>query len=301
LAANYTSRQALFSDQSEAIPNAQSVLSYGASASCQSPAGLGAGVTLRRIDTGNSAAGRESFDVNTTLISPYISYGRPTLGYFSLTANLNSVNYPQRTVLTPEGTLETDGTNIFSGRFGYSRALGTRLQLGAGVSYLKTNPQPQTILAEDAELGILFPLDRPSFSGVGYDFSLTYTPGSRLGASVYLSRDARASPNVGALYQVATAFGADVNYRLGSSFFVAMGGTYSIRDYTAGFGSPTEEAPRSKDNIGRIYGRFSYNPPRLYNLSLVLAYQNRNSDPELYSFDSFSAVVTISFDFGRQS
>jgi hypothetical protein len=301
LAANYTSRQALLSEQSEAIPNAQSVLSYGLSAGCQSPAGLGAGITLRRIDTGNSAPGRESFDVNSTVISPYVSYGRPTLGYFSLSASLNYVSYPQRFVLTTEGDVETDGTNIFSGRLGYQRSLGTRLQLGAGVSYLKTNPQPPTILAEDAELGILFPLERASFSGLGYDFSLTYTPGSRLSGSVYLSRDARASPNVGALYQVATSFGADVNYRLGSSFIVAMGGTYTIRDYAAGFGSPTEEEPRAQDNIGRIYGRVTYNPPRLYNISMVLAYQNRNSNPALYSFDSFSALVTISFDFGRQS
>lgn len=298
VAANYTSRQLLLSEESEVIPNARSTLSYGASATCQSPAGLGAGVTLRQINNGNSAPGREAFNVNSTLISPFISYGRPTLGTFSLTANLNYVSYPKRFILTTEGEVKTDGTNIFSGRFGYQRALGTRLQVGAGISYLKTNPQPPVILAEDAELGIFFPLDRPSFSGVGYDFSLVYTPGTRMSGTIYMSRQANASAAVGALYQVSTAFGMDVNYRLGSSFTTGIGGTYNIRDYAAGFGSPTEVVPRISDHIGRVYGRITYNPPRLYNISLLVAYQNRDSNPVLYSYNSFSALLSISFDFG---
>ncbi len=301
VAANYTSRQIVVSDQSESVPNARTVLNYGLTAGCQSPAGLGAGVTLQRIDTGNSAAGREAFDVNSVIISPYLSYSRPTLGRFSLTANINYVTYPNRIILTPDGSLQEDGTNIFSARLGYQRTLGSRLQLTAGVSYLETNPQPQTILAEDAELGILFPLDRAKFSGMGYDLQVTYTPGSRLAGALYFARDVRASPNVGALYQVNTAYGLDINYQLGRAITLGMGGTYTIRDYAAGFGSPTEVVPRDKDNIGRVYGRITYATPRLFNISLLLAYQNRNSDPAIYSFDSFSAVLTISFDFGRNS
>jgi hypothetical protein len=300
IAANYTSRQIIVSEESEVIPNARGVLGYGLSANCQSPGGLGGGVALRQINTYNSAPARESFDSESLLISPYISYGRPTLGQFSLTANLNYVKYPNRVILDPNFQTKTDGTNIFSGRLGYQRGLGSRLQIAAGVSYLETSPQPPVILAEDAELGILFPLQRDKFSGMGYDFSLTYNPGTRVSATTYLSRNVQASTNVGALYQVNTSFGADVNYRIGSSFTWSMGGTYTIRDYAAGFGSPTEVVPRIKDNIGRVYGRLSYAPPRLYSISLLMAYQNRDSNPVLYSYNSFSALLSISFDLGSQ-
>lgn len=301
IAADYSSRQAVLSDVSEVIPNAQNVLSYGLSANCQSPAGLGAGITLRRISTTNSALSRESFDVNSTLISPQISYARPTLGVFSLTANLNYVTYPTRFVLTTDGAIEEDGTNIFSGRFGYQRALGSRLSLTAGISYLQTNPQPNVILAEDTELGILFPLERTSFSGVGYDASINYAPSPRLAASLAFSRNSTASPNVGALYQIVTLFGADVNYRLGASLSLGFGGTYTVRDYEGGFVSVDETQPRVKDNIGRIYGQVTYSPPRPWSASLIMAYQNRVSDPAIFSFDSFSALLTLSFNFGRQS
>jgi hypothetical protein len=301
VAANYSSRQIVVSEQSESIPNGRTVLNYGLTAGCQSPAGLGAGVTLQRIDTGNTALSRESFDVNSVLISPYISYSRPSLGRFSLTANLNYLTFPNRIILTTDGDVQEDGTNIFSARFGYQRDLGTRLQLTAGISYLETSPQPATILAEDADLGILFPLVRDKFSGMGYDLQLSYTPGTRLAGALYFARDVRASPNVGALYQVNTAYGMDINYQMGQAITLGLGGTYTILDFAAGFGSPTEVIPREKDNIGRVYGRITYATPRLFNVSLLLAYQNRVSIPAIYSFDSFSAVLTISFDFGRNS
>lgn len=298
IAANYTSRQVLVSEESEAIPNARGTLSYGLTAGCQSPAGLGAGVAVRQINTTNSALGREAFNAELLLVSPYISYGRPTLGQFSLTANLNYVKYPNRLILDTTGDVLTDGTNIFSGRLGYQRGIGSRLQISGGISYLQTNPQPSVILAEDADLGILFPLERSKFSGMGYDASISYMPGTRISSTLYLNRSVQASTNVGALYQVNTAFGMDVNYQLGTSFSLGMGGTYTIRDYTAGFGSPTEEVPRVQDKIGRVYGRISYRPPRIYAISLLLAYQNRNSDPVIYSYDSFSALLSITFDFG---
>lgn len=300
VAANFSSRQVLLSQLAEAVPNAQDTLSYGMSANCQAPAGLGAGITLRRTNTSNSAPERSDFSVDQTIISPQISYARPTLGTFSLSANLNYVTYPQRFVVDTDGMVQEDGANIFSGRFGYQRAIGSRLSLTAGLSYLQSTPQPNIIIAEDGTTGALFPLDRQTFSGLGYDFALAYTPSPRLSADIVFSRNSTASPNVGALFQIQTAIGADVSYRLGSAITVAVGGTYNIRDYQGGFSSPDEEIPREQDNISRIYGRISYNPRKFYSIGLILAYQNRNSNPDEYSFDSFSALLNLSVNFGRQ-
>lgn len=301
IAANYSSRQMLLSDIADVIPNNQETLSYGFSANCQAPAGIGAGITVQKISTSNSAPSRVGFDVNSLLISPSISYARPALGTFSLSASLNYVTYPERFILTTEGQLQEDAVNIFSGRLGYQRQLGTRFNLTAGISYLQSTPQPNVILAEDAELEILFPTDRSTFSGMGYDASLQYTPSPRLSATLAFSRNTSASPNVGALYQVANLFGLDINYTLGSSFILGIGGTYSLRDYEDSFVTVDQPQPREQDRIGRVYGRITYSPPRPWSVSLLVAYQDRVSVPVIYSYDSFSALLSLSFQFGRQS
>jgi hypothetical protein len=301
IAADYSSRNVLLSEVAQLIPNALDTLGYGMSANCSTPTGLGAGVTVRQINTTNSAPSRVAFDVNSTLISPQITYGRPTLGQFSLSANLNYVTYPQRFILTTDGMIDNDKVDIFEGRFGYQRALGSRLSLTAGLSYLKSSPQPNVILQEDAELGFFFPLERSTFSGLGYDASVSYTPSPRMSGTVAFSRNSSASPNVGALYQVNTRFGADFSYQLGGSIRLGLGGTYLINEYEGSFTSPTETVPRTQDNISRIYGQISYTPPRPWEVSLLLAYQSRVSDPAEFSFDSFSALLSFSFTFGRQS
>jgi hypothetical protein len=301
IAADYTSRQLLLSDVADTIPNVQDTFSYGISASCQAPAGLGAMITVRQINTGNSSAARTGFDLNSLVISPSLTYFRPALGSFSLFATINYVSYPNRFVLTPEGMVEEDAVNIFSTGINYSRTLGSRMSFGVGLNYFQSAPQPQTILAEDSDLEIFFPTDRPTVSGLGYNASLTYTPSGRLQGTLSASRNSTASPNVGAQFQIVTLFGADINYTLNRSIVLGFGGTYSIRDYENSFVTIDQPLPRAQDKISRVYGRISYSPPRPWNLSLLLAYQNRASLPEIYSFGSFSAVLSLSIDFQRTS
>jgi hypothetical protein len=298
---NYSSRQLILTDVADTIPNAQETLSYGITANCQGPTGIGVGVTVRQSNTSNSAPGREGFNLNSLIISPNLSYSRPMLGTFTLSGSVNYVTYPNRFILTTEGQFLEDAVNIYSGRIGYQRNIGTRLNFGVGLSYFESSPQPDTILVEFGGLGIFFPTDRPSVSGLGYDASLTYTPSGRISATVNFGRNSTASPNVGALFQVVTLFGADINYTLGSSMRLGFGGTYTTRDYENSFVTVEQPLPRLQDKIGRVYGKLTYSPPRPWDVSLLLAYQTRASQPDIYSFNSFSAVLTLSFEFGRTS
>ncbi len=305
VAANYSSREALLSETSELVPNSRETLSYGGEATCQAATGLGFGGTVRRIEVSNTNSVRTPYDVDTTVFAPQISYSRPQLGTFSISGSYNESRYPNRTIIATDGATRNDGVNILSGRFGYNRQVGTRLTVTAGLSYLQAKPQPGTVLVDIALPPPLPPLQVPqarsSFSGLGYDLAVEYDGGARFGGSIVANRDVTASTNVGAQYVIQQSYGADVTYKLGRAIDLELGGTYSIRDYRNSFTVGTDTVRRINDNIVRVYGRIGFQPVKLYSVALLLAYQNRDSNPSAYSYDAFSALLSLSVTFGRHS
>lgn len=295
---DYAGRQVLVSEVAELVPNLQKTLTYGGSANCQAPVGIGFGGSIRRVERRNDSLSRRAFDLNSTIFAPQISYALPALGQFSVTGSLNKVRYPQRGVLEPTGDFVNDGVDIMSGRFGYSRALGTRFNISLGVSYLQAKPTPTTIVISLAPPLIT---DRPTFSGLGYDAAVTYRAGPRLTAVVNASRDVSASSNVGAQYQVRESYGLDLDYALGSAINVGTGVTLNKRDYRGSFTTPDEQLLRDRDSITRVYGQIVYAPVRLYSVSFEVAHQDRNSNPDVFSFASTSAQLRLRVNLGRES
>lgn len=298
VAADYSSRQVLVSELAELVPNSQETLTYGATAVCQSAVGLGFGGTIQRIERRNDSLTRQLFDLDSTVFAPQISYARPNLGRFALSGSLNKVRYPERQVLLPDGNLVDDGVNITSARFGYSREVGSRFTVAAGVSYLSAKPQPTTIV-----VGLTPPTvtDRETFSGPGFDGSLTYRAGARLTATVNASRNVTASANVGAQFQVYQRYGLDLDYKLGSAISLGSGITYDKRDYEGSFTSLEEQTLRVQDKITRVYGQIAYSPVPLYSVSFEVAHQNRDSLPDDFSFASTSALLRLRVNLGRDS
>jgi hypothetical protein len=313
LAADFRSRQVLVSELAELVPNAQETLQYGATAGCQTATGLGFNGTIRRIETSNDALSRQPFDVNSTIFIPQISYGRPNLGQFTLSGSYNEARYPRRSVLLPDGNQIDDGVNILNAQLGYSRKLGSRLSVQAGVSYLQAKPQPKTIAQIVAVVPnpqtvpptppvlTSVPVTRSTFSGIGFSAEVDYTPSPRLVVSLNLGRDVQASANVGAQYQVVQNYGLGIDYKLGAAITVGTGATYSQRDYRGTFVTIDEPLLRIQDKISRVYGRVNYQPVKLYSIGAELAYQNRESNPDAFSFDNFSALLTLRVHLGRES
>lgn len=301
LAADFASRQVLLSELAELVPNAQQTLSYGAQATCQAPVGIGFGGSVRRVERRNDNPRRELFDTDSTIFAPQISYALPVLGRFSLSGSLNQARYPRRLVAQEDGSIVRDGVDIMSGRFGYSRAVGSRINVALGVSYLRAAPKPGTILLVPETGPPPVVIERNVFSGLGYDATIDYNPGPRLSGSLIVSRNVTASPQVGAQYQIAQVYGVDLDYRLGAAITVGAGATYNQRDYRGGFASVTEEFVRISDKTTRVYGRVGFNPVKLYGLSLVVAHQDRQSNPDQFDFSSTSATLVLRVNFGRQS
>lgn len=308
LAADFNSRLALFSELAELIPNVQERLTYGASAQCQGPIGIGFGGSVRRIQTRNDNPSRQQFDLDSTVFSPNISYALGNIGRFSLSGSLNQVNYLRRTVTAIDGSNIEDGVDILSGRFGYERQLGSRFSIALGLSYLESKPQPTTVLvpvgitSPPAAPGIILgPTDRSTFSGLGYDGSISYRPSPRIAATFNAGRNVSASANVGAQYQVQSNFGLDLDYRLGSAITLGSGITYDKQSYFNSFLTPDERQRRVEDKITRVYGSVNYAPVKLYALSMLVAYQDRKSLPVDYSFNSFSVLLSLRVKIGRES
>ncbi len=288
-------RLALFLEQDSLENNVQTTVTGAGSIGCRTATGIGFGGSVEHRTASNDLESRQPFDLRSTIYAPNISYGTPTIGQFSLTATFNNTTYPNRTVVTAGGIVE-DGIQIFSGRFGYQRTFGSRLQLSLGVSYQNATPRPET------ELGIvdnqIVSVPRGGFSGSGYDITVEYTPSSRMSVALLASRNVQVSPNVGALFVVRNDFGIDGSYRLNPSMSAGIGARLTKSKYEDSF-TLSSESPRVSDNTKRFFVNFNYSPVKLYTIRLDIAHQLRRSDPVSFNFDSTSVRLNLIVNLGR--
>lgn len=299
--AEYQRRQSLLSELSDLTNNVQETRVYNASADCLPPVGIGFGGGVRRSEVDNQRVQREAFNSRNTTFDAHANFGSATIGRFSAGGSYSKVNYPNREVLGTNG-LENDGVDFMSGRVGYSRSLGPRLSLSLSGSYLKTKPQPRTILQPIFIFGFpvgTVPINRKGFSGGGYSFSLAYQPSPRLSIDINAGRDANASPNVGALFSITDNAGINVDYRVGPAITTGIGATYIRRGYRGSFASVEEPIARISDRNERVYAHIAYAPVKLYSVDFEVGHQRRNSNPSNYNFTSTTATLTLRVNFGR--
>lgn len=296
--AEYRSRLNQVLEQAEFTDNVQNTTVYAGSATCQTSTGLGIGGSIRHQDIENERPERAPFNLRSTVYAPNIFYGNPTIGQFSLGATFNNTLYPDRFVPTAAGTVR-DGISIFSGRVGYSRNFGSRIQLSLGGSYLKTKPKPDTQLAIDPATGQVIQVPRGGYSGGGFDVSLGYRASTRLSLNLSGSRNVRVSPNVGAQFILTQRFAADVNYDLSSRLSFGFGGSHLKNDYKQGFTSPDEPRLRVSDRLNRIYAQLDYTPVKLYSIGLIVAHQWRKANPSDFDYKSTTARLRLTVKFGR--
>ncbi len=304
LAGEFRRRQNLLSEVAVVQDNVQETQVYGADANCQAPVGLGFGGHVNRTQINNLNPLRQAFDSRSTVFGPSVSYGSPGLGRFSLSGDVTASRYPRRTVPTLDGNnaiiRATDGVDIYSGRVGYQRNLGTRFSLQLGVSYLKVKPKPGAVVQFIGMPPLPFVMSRPGYSGGGYDATISYTPSARINAQFVASRNITSSANVGALFTVAQTYGVDLGYEIGPSINVGLGGTINRRDYRGSFPSVLEPQARISDELKRIYAHVTYAPVQLYSLDFELAHQQRNSNPDIYNYKGTSATLSLRLMFGRR-
>ena len=296
VSADFSSAQNLVTEVAQLVNNVQERTSFGGSARCQGPVGFGLGIDVRRQIVDNSRPERFVFDLRTTQISPQITYASPVLGQFTLGGTLARTRYPNRPVLTADGTV-ADAVDIYSGRFGYSRTLGARLQVALGVSYFDVKPDPDLVIGIANGLPAI--LERPGFSGLGFDAAATYKAGPRLSITASANRGVQASGNVGSQFLVSEAYGLDLDYRLSQALTAGVGGTLNNRKFRNSFISVDEPVARISETARRVYGQLSYSPRSFYSVDFEVAHQERESNPAVLNFSSTTALLRLRVKFGR--
>lgn len=293
-----TSQQLLQTDVAEFQDNVQKRNTLGGTITCQSPVGFGFGGTVVYQDARNGRQERAIFNFNSLTISPQISYSSPSLGVFSLSGTRQQVRYTNRSILTPGG-LEQDGIDIDSARLGFTRDIGSRLNLSLGGTYNKVRPLPDQQLVPAPIPGLFFQVDRPGFSGFGYDAALNLQLGSRMTITASTDRSVTGGGNVGSLFRVRSSYGLDADYRLSRSITAGVGGVILNNSYRGSFASVDEPQRRFSDKTRRVYAQLGYSPSPRYSITTEIAHQRRDSDPDIFSFSNTSALLRLRVQLGR--
>lgn len=283
----YSERQGTQLDLIAVVPNKQQDTVYEVSAGCGRARGLGFGGGYTRTETRNGSAIYSLFDSNTSTVSGNLRYNSGALGALVLTGSYADVSYPGR---GPPLFPNTDGVKVYTGQLSYRRDIGPLLTGDVGVSYIKAVPKLASFDATGARTN-------PGYSGPGFNVSLNYHPGVRLSGVLSASRDVTASANVGALYVINANYGLDLTYKLSPRLSTGVGGSYATRDYRGAFASVADPLARSTDTLYRTYVQLSYTPVRRYSVNLTVAQQGLRSKPNLFDYDSTTALVGLHVKF----
>ncbi len=305
LTGEYINQRALLSEVSQLVNDVQETTAFNGNIDCSPPIGIGFGGSARHSNVRNQNVNRNVFDSRDTALQGYLSYGTPSLGQFQLGGGYTRVDYPRRGIIVrgADGAFgsDTDGLDLYNGRVGYRRSLGTRITLDASASYNNVKSDPQTIYFQVPVAGgvVLVPNDRKGYSGLGFNTVIGYRPSPRLSADFSASRNVTSSPTVGALFVIETSLGADFSYKIGPSLTAGAGGTFDRRVYRGSFASIEEPLARQNDSISRFYGRLTYAPVKLYNIDLEVAHEKRKSNPSIYDFSGTTVQLSLRVHLGR--
>lgn len=274
----------------------QETTAFGLTASCRIGGALSVNGSVVRTLVDTEAASGNAFNVNNWTYSAGLGFGSAAFGQISLGASQTDSQMPGRLILTPQGVFE-DGLRQRNVRLGYSRQLGSRINLSLGASYLHTEPSTdETVLLID---GLLQVVPRDSFRGLGYDAALDFNLSPRLGFQLTAGRSSFANPQVGSRFTVSDNYAAAVSYVLNDRYSVSAGYTRRNNDYRGGFVSTLDPLIRVSDKLDRYYGRLSAKLGRRLRLGLDVTHNRRRSDPAVLSFSSTGAGLTLNFDLGR--
>lgn len=292
---SFVTEQSLFGGFSQETANA------GVSAQCRLGGALSINGSVLRSDiaVNRTAAGAPpsaALDVQSWSYSAGIGFGTVALGQFNLGGSISDSTMPGRLLLTPDGFVE-DGLRQRSVRFGYSRRFGSKINVSAGVSYLNTQPNSTVnVIFID---GLPQLVDRPGFTGLGYDAALDFTFSPRLGLAITAGRNTNANGVAGAQFVVANNYAAQIDYRLGSRYTLVAGVNLRRSQFRGAFVSELDPFRRQSDEFLRIFGQFSGRLGQRLRLSVDVAHNRRQSNPALLNFNSTGVGLSLGYTLGR--
>jgi hypothetical protein len=263
------------------IDNVQDTAIYGANARCGSPSGrLSFGGGYTRSTLRNAALTRRFSDRNSDTFSGDVGVGILRPGQVSLTGSYSTIGCPGRAVGIPGIVIPpaapSAGVHTYRVGVTLTRPIGTRLSGTFGISYLHADPT----------------LGQAPYSAPAYNVALYYDSGSRLSFGLTGLRGVFSSSTAGALYRVVDRAQFSAQYDLGQAITIGADIGLIRNDFKQAFALVGE--PLRRNELSKTAGvNVTYQPRRLYDVSLGVIQTIRTADPSIYNYNSTKVSLTL--------
>jgi hypothetical protein len=242
--------------------NVLQVEQVGGNATCGRAVGFAPSVTASETWTHNSSPIERLIDAQTFSGSAGLAYQRPILGSVRVFGAFSQTNYPNRDGLVGvEGASVATGYQTVSGGVTYTRAVGSRLQGSASISYTKLDQQ------ETGGRG---------FSGPTYSAALAYRVSSRLSATGTVSRATVPSNRLNSTFAIDNLYAGTLAYGLGSRWTLDGGASFAQNTYN-GVPSPLE-FDLTSEKIYTVFGDVKLRLTRRLTVGLNVQQLKRNAN-----------------------
>jgi len=260
------------------VKNVLTRTTVSAALECQPAQGFGLVLSAAHDETSSSAAAQKSQDANSDNATVVLAYARPSLGTFRLIANFAETEFPNRDLSL--GPALGDHLSVTSYGVGYSRRLGTRIEVSAAA-------QRTMIKRDAAPAGV--PLKSTATT---YDGEILYKAGTRLDFRLSGNRSVTPSNRVGQLFDVNTQVEGSARYRLGTRVELEAGYRWEkIRSE----GDAVALGPiLTNSDKDVFFGGVRYR--RSEGAALGLEVRREERETNLPTFDYTNTAVTLTLD-----
>jgi hypothetical protein len=199
-----------------------------------------------------------------------VQYSSPRLGQLSLYGGFTKTDYSARpTVEAVEIVSESGsaGYDLYTGGVRYDRHLGARIEATLALAYTVLDPMG---------------LGASGFQGPTYQADISYRVSGRITTKVHIDRETLPSLQAGAAYSIEENYNAEIDYQAGARTTLALGESYSDRDYRGALLAVAEYL--SHDTRDNQFVNITYNINNRITLVLDVRRETRIANPSEYNY-----------------
>ncbi|WP_165799581.1 outer membrane beta-barrel protein [Sphingomonas oleivorans] len=246
--------------------------------SCPKPAGLYPLLTASRTLVDNSSDLRKPFDLRSYVVGAALVYARPSLGNLMLFYSYGAIERPNAAVSL--GGLK-DETRIHRAGLRFERDVAARLRGNIGLSAIFTDPRLPTT---------------PSFSGLGWQSEIIWSPSPATSLTTRFARDVRGESSFGVSFIVDTKASLIASRKLSARTTIEARAAFarrSLRGETQREGLPL----RVSDRTTELAVSLDYALTDAFHCEVELGHSRRTSATDFYDYRSTRAGIRLGYRF----
>lgn len=260
----------------ESVRNTETTQVYRAELRCGRALGIRPLAIYERSYGDNSNALRKISDYRSETVGGGLSYTNPVLGTFDLSAERQTMKYPNRPTADGLTGYRQDQIKLAS-----SRNIGAVLTADGYVAYSRVKPQNSAA---------------PGFKGLSWSIGLTAVPITDIQLRAALSQTITPALGNNALYSRSRNWRLAATYQLGPRSAITLSGSRNDRLYRGA--TPVFGPVLTSDHLDQISGRFDFTPSRRLGLGLEVGHERRNANGTFYDYRNTYVALNTRFTLG---